>query len=76
MVTDCDVLIAGGGPVGSALALLLKRSGLHIQRVDAGEAQGDRPIALSHGSRLILGQLARFERDDIAHRRFLQWLIL
>lgn len=53
-----DIVIAGGGPVGSALALGLRDSGFsvgvlearrHDERVDDA-----RTLALSHGSRLIL----------------------
>jgi len=52
-----DVAIAGGGPVGCALALALAGSGVSVARI-AGETDlADRPIALSHGSRLILERL-------------------
>jgi 2-octaprenyl-6-methoxyphenol hydroxylase len=54
---EVDVAIAGGGPVGCALALALSQSDLSVARIadDAGVA--DRPIALSHGSRQILERL-------------------
>jgi len=52
-----DVAIAGGGPVGGALALALSGSAVSVARI-ADEAEvADRPIALSHGSRLILERL-------------------
>lgn len=58
---DYDVLIAGGGPVGGALAAALRDRGLRIAVLDrrAPDApSGDfRPLALSHGSRLILERL-------------------
>ena len=54
---EVDVAIAGGGPVGCALALALSGSALSVARI-AGEADfADRPIALSYGSRLILERL-------------------
>lgn len=52
-----DILIAGGGPVGMMLALALRGSSastLHVQAPAAYSAQGERPIALSYGSRLLL----------------------
>lgn len=54
-----DVVIAGGGPVGSALALALRDAGLRIVLLEARTAaSGDaRPLALSYGSRLILERL-------------------
>jgi len=57
-----DVLIAGGGPVGTVLAGSLAGSGLDVLVVDAGRPQGEtlRPIALSHGSRLLLERLDAF----------------
>lgn len=57
-----DVLIAGGGPVGAAVALGLGGSGLDVALVepDAQPAAGFRPIALSHGSRQILERLGLF----------------
>lgn len=63
---DCDVLIAGGGPVGATLALALRASGLQAQLVEPPErrAVGLRPIALSHGSRGILEGLGAW--DDAA----------
>ncbi len=61
---DYDVLIAGGGPVGAALALAL-RGGCSVALLEAraeGAMPSDpRPIALSHGSRLILERLGVWE---------------
>jgi 2-octaprenyl-6-methoxyphenol hydroxylase len=66
---DYDLLIAGSGPVGTAAALAVRDCGLTvglvgIPRVEGAivgsipVASGDpRPIALSHGSRLILERL-------------------
>jgi 2-octaprenyl-6-methoxyphenol hydroxylase len=52
-----DVAIAGGGPVGSALALALSGSALSFARIADESEVAERPIALSHGSRLILERL-------------------
>jgi 2-octaprenyl-6-methoxyphenol hydroxylase len=56
---DVDVLIRGRGPVGCALALALRDSGLRIAFVEshAPSAAAFRPIALSHASRVILERL-------------------
>jgi 2-octaprenyl-6-methoxyphenol hydroxylase len=53
-----DVAIAGGGPVGCALALALTGSALSVARIADDADVADRPIALSYGSRLILERLA------------------
>ena len=56
-----DIVIAGGGPVGAALALGLSGCGLKLALLEARapEDAGDdaRFLALSHGSRLILERL-------------------
>ncbi len=53
-----DLVIVGGGPVGSALSLMLARAGLRIAVLEARKpvpVSGDgRTLALSYGSRLIL----------------------
>ena len=49
-----DVIIAGGGPVGAMLALGLRDSGASVLQVRAAGPAGERPIALSFGSRLLL----------------------
>ena len=49
-----DIAIAGGGPVGCALALALSGSSLSIARIADDTEVVDRPIALSYGSGLIL----------------------
>jgi 2-octaprenyl-6-methoxyphenol hydroxylase len=64
---DYDVLIVGGGPVGAALALALRGRGLAVGVLEArtprAAARRDpRPIALSHGSRLILERLGTWDR--------------
>ena len=51
---EVDVAIAGGGPVGCALALALSDSAVPVARISDEAAAADRPIALSYGSRLIL----------------------
>ncbi len=65
-MVDCDVLIAGGGPVGASLALALHGSGLVVgliePRAPRAAPADPRPIALSHGSRLILERLGVWER--------------
>ncbi len=68
---DCDIAIVGGGPVGAALALALRNydggsdagdSHLRVIVLEARakvstDADDPRPIALSHGSRLLLERL-------------------
>ena len=56
---DTDIAIIGGGPVGVALALALQNSGLRITVLEtrAERVSDPRPIALSHGSRLVLERL-------------------
>lgn len=49
-----DIIIAGGGPVGAMLALALRGSGATTLHVRVANAAGERPIALSHGSKLLL----------------------
>ncbi|HET9404725.1 MAG TPA: FAD-dependent monooxygenase [Burkholderiales bacterium] len=62
---DYDVLIVGGGPVGAAAALALRGTGLSLGLVEARAPQAahadPRPIALSHGSRLILERLGMWD---------------
>jgi 2-octaprenyl-6-methoxyphenol hydroxylase len=57
-LAEVDVAIAGGGPVGSALALALSGTALSVARITNDSDVADRPIALSHGSRLILERLS------------------
>src|SRR5450759_5046121 len=67
MTETVDILIAGGGPVGAALALALEGSGHSVvlaeaRSADSGSVRGAdsadaRPIALSYASRLILERL-------------------
>ena len=61
MTSAYDIVIAGGGPVGAALALALQKSSHRIALLEArplDEMRDDaRTIALSHGSRLILERL-------------------
>ena len=53
-----DVLVRGAGPVGCALALALRASPLRVALLDPRATASDfQPIALSHGSRLILERL-------------------
>ena len=56
-----DIVIVGGGPVGTTLALLLADSDFSIQvleaREDLGRPAHRRTLALSYGSRLILERL-------------------
>jgi len=53
-----DVLIRGAGPVGCALALALRSSGLRVALLEAAlPPPAFRPLALSYASRLILERL-------------------
>ena len=56
-----ELLIVGAGPVGLALALFLKDSGIDVALVDArtrdAAAQDPRTLALAHGSHLTLRKL-------------------
>lgn len=63
-----DVLIAGGGPVGAALALALRGSGLDVALIDSPPKPDEalRPVALSHASRLILERLDAFDETQTA----------
>ena len=65
MAEHYAIVIAGGGPVGAALALGLRASAQRVALLEArppAAAHADaRSIALSHGSRLILERLGVWE---------------
>lgn len=66
--TSYDIAIIGGGPVGSALALALRESGLSIVVLEARKAQEQntdpRALALSYGSRLLLDKLGVWQHIE------------
>ncbi|HBV21063.1 MAG TPA: ubiquinone biosynthesis protein UbiH, partial [Nitrosomonas sp.] len=62
-----DIAIIGGGPVGMALALALSNSShLSILLLEArglpDKIDDERPLALSHGSHLILQRLGAWKK--------------
>jgi len=65
-MAEFDVLVVGGGPVGAAVALALRGSGLAVglleQRAPQAARSDPRPVALSYGSRLILERLGVWQR--------------
>jgi 2-octaprenyl-6-methoxyphenol hydroxylase len=69
-----DIAIIGGGPVGAALALALRASGLKVCVLEARPAntasRDARALALSYGSRLLLTRLGVWDalRDVSAIR--------
>lgn len=64
MISHAHVLIVGGGPVGSALALSLRDSGLVVVVLEARRefAQDSRTLALSYNSRLVFERLGVWQR--------------
>jgi 2-octaprenyl-6-methoxyphenol hydroxylase len=64
----CDIAIIGGGPVGTALALALRESGLKIVVLEARKPEEQnadpRALALSDGSRLLLDKLGVWKNID------------
>jgi len=62
-----DVAIIGGGPVGAALAIALRDSGLSVAVLEAKNefaSRDPRALALSQGTRLILERLGVW--DDVS----------
>jgi 2-octaprenyl-6-methoxyphenol hydroxylase len=61
MTAHCDIAIIGGGPVGAALALAMRDSGLQVTLLEARNSKAanadPRALALSYGSRLLLTRL-------------------
>lgn len=67
---DYDLIIIGGGPVGMAVALALRNTGIRLLLLEArglpAKTEDPRPLALSHGSRLILQRLGVWQELPLA----------
>ena len=68
MSEQFDIAIIGGGPVGTALALALRDSGLNIVVLEARKPEQQnadpRALALSYGSRLLLDKLGVWKQIE------------
>ncbi len=68
MIERCDIAIIGGGPVGTALALALRESGLNIMVFEARKPEEQnadpRALAISYGSRLLLDKLGVWKQIE------------
>lgn len=53
---DAEVIVAGGGPVGAMLCLALRAQGVRFLHICGEVRGGERPIALSYGSRQLIEQ--------------------
>lgn len=64
-VTNCDIAIIGGGPVGAALALALQGNDLNVVLLEARATPANttdpRALALAYGTRLLLQRLGAWE---------------
>jgi 2-octaprenyl-6-methoxyphenol hydroxylase len=60
-ISNCDIAIIGGGPVGAALAVALQGNDLNVVLLEARESEinttDPRSLALAYGSRLLLQRL-------------------
>lgn len=68
---DCDVLISGGGPSGSALAFHLAKKGIKVIVVEAGKFPRDKvcgdgvsPIALAELNKMGITQTQKFAKAN------------
>jgi len=61
MTHHADIVVVGGGPVGAAFALALQASGIAVAVLESREREtvvaDARPLALTHGSRLIFERI-------------------
>lgn len=68
MTEHYDIAIIGGGPVGTALALALRDSGLKMIVLEARKPEEQnadpRALALSYGTRLLLDKLNVWKKID------------
>ncbi|MDD5057029.1 MAG: FAD-dependent monooxygenase [Sideroxydans sp.] len=64
-ISNCDIAIIGGGPVGMALAVALQGNDLKVVLLEARESEinttDPRSLALSYGSRLLLQRLRAWD---------------
>jgi 2-octaprenyl-6-methoxyphenol hydroxylase len=64
-VSNCDIAIIGGGPVGAALAVALQGNDLNVVLLEARESEinttDPRSLALAYGTRLLLQRLQAWD---------------
>ena len=69
-MSEHDLVIVGGGPVGAALAIALANSAYNVLLLEARPelhtASDERTLAMSYGSRLILERLGSWHRVEPA----------
>ena len=72
---DCDVLIAGAGPAGAAMAVHLARAGLRVRLLDQAQFPRDKvcgdfvsPVALEELAGLGISRLPEYATTNVIER--------